>query len=394
MIPKLDFYQKKHELTSADEIRPGLDAMEEALEKLGHPERGPRFIHIAGTNGKGSTVAFMEAIARAHGLQTGSFTSPAITDLHDQIRLDGRPITEKEADAAFAEMRKAGISGLLTDFELLTAAAFLIFKNHQPDLIFLEAGMGGRFDSTNVVVPEASVITSIALDHTGFLGNSIKEIAWHKAGILKRGVPGIIGQLPEEGLDEVKRCAQETGAPLRIYGRDFQEVTGITTRLSGAHQAINLALAAEALKATGLVLDEHLLRKGAENAFVPGRFEEVLPGVYLDGAHNPAAAEALVRTIRERFGNETQVNLMIGILARKDFRQVIRILEPVAASVTFVDFADADAAPAVMLAKLTTLPVSTVSITGLDKGFFETQAKPLIITGSLSLISSIRPLFL
>ncbi|MGM9920395.1 MAG: bifunctional folylpolyglutamate synthase/dihydrofolate synthase, partial [Bhargavaea sp.] len=112
MIPKLDFYQKKHELMSADEIRPGLEAMEEALEKLGHPERGPRFIHVAGTNGKGSTVAFMESIAREHGLRTGSFTSPAITDLQDQIRLDARPITEKEADAAFAEMKKAGISGL------------------------------------------------------------------------------------------------------------------------------------------------------------------------------------------------------------------------------------------------------------------------------------------
>ncbi|KZE39990.1 hypothetical protein AV656_01550 [Bhargavaea cecembensis] len=394
MIPKLDFYQKKHELMSADEIRPGLEAMEEALGKLGYPERGMRYIHVAGTNGKGSTVAFMESIARAHGLRTGSFTSPATTDLHDQIRLNGRPITEKEADAAFAEMKKAGISGLLTDFELLTTAAFLIFKNHQPDLVFLEAGMGGRFDSTNVIVPEASVITSIGLDHTGFLGGTIKEIAWHKAGILKPGKPGIIGPLQPEALEEVTRVAKDANAPISIYGRDFTAIPGIHPGLSGPHQEVNLALAAEALKATEFPLDPEKLRTGAETAFLPGRFEQISPDVYLDGAHNPAAAEALVRTVREQFGYDAKVNLMIGMLARKDYQQVIQLLEPIAASVTFLDFPDQDAVPASTLAESATVRASILSISELSKGAVDRQQKPLIITGSLSLISMIRPVFL
>lgn len=394
MIPKLDFYQKKHELLSADEIRPGLEAMERALDQLDHPEQGMRYIHVTGTNGKGSTVAFMESIARAHGLRTGSFTSPATTDLHDQIRLDGRPITEKEADKAFEEMKNAGISGLLTDFELLTTAAFLNFKNHQPDLVFLEAGMGGRFDSTNVVVPEASVITSIGLDHTGFLGETIEQITWHKAGILKAGKPGIIGPLEPGALDEVTRIANEVGAPLSIYGKDFTAIPGIRPGLSGPHQEVNLALAAAALEAAGVPHDPEKLKRGAETAFLPGRFEQILPGVYLDGAHNPAAAEALVRTIQEQFGHEAKVNFMIGILARKDYRQVIQLLEPLAASVTFLDFPDKDAVPASKLAAAATVPASKLSFCELDKQALDRQQKPLVITGSLSLISLIRPLFL
>ena len=394
MIPKLDLYQKKHELMSADEIRPGLETMEEALDKLGHPERGPRFIHVSGTNGKGSTVAFMESIARAHGLRTGSFTSPAMIDLHDQIRLDGRPITEKEADSAFAEMKKAGISGLLTDFELLTAAAFIIFNNHRPDLVFLEAGMGGRFDSTNVIVPEASVITSIGLDHTGFLGDTIKEIAWHKAGILKPGKPGIIGPLQPEALYEVTRAANEAGAPVFIYGNDFTAIPGIRPGLSGPHQEVNLALAVEALKAAGIPIEPEKLKMGAESAFLPGRFEQIRPDIFLDGAHNPAAAEALVHTVKDRFGQEAKVRFMVGMLARKDYRSVIRILEPVAHSFIFLDFDHPDAAPANVLAACTDIPSEQIKATQIPQGRWAHEEMPLVVTGSLYLLSELRPHFL
>ncbi|WP_213422831.1 bifunctional folylpolyglutamate synthase/dihydrofolate synthase [Bhargavaea massiliensis] len=394
MIPKLDLYQKKHELMSADEIRPGLEAMERALARLGNPEKGQHFIHLAGTNGKGSTVAFMESIARAHGLRTGSFTSPAMTDLHDQIRLDGRPVTGNEADSAFAEMKKAGLSGMLTDFELLTAAAFLVFKNHQPYLIFLEAGMGGRFDSTNVVMPEASAITSIGLDHTGFLGGTLKEIAWHKAGILKRGVPGIIGPLQTEAFEEVKRVANETGVPISVYGQDFTAIPGIRPGLSGPHQHVNLAIAAEALKAAGIDLDPSKLKRGAETAFLPGRFEEISPGVFLDGAHNPAAADALVQSVKDRFGEEAKVRFMVGMLARKDYRSVIRILEPVARSFIFIDFAHSDAAPAHLLAACTKLPSVQINAEQIQQERWSPAEIPLIVTGSLYLLSELRHRFL
>lgn len=394
MIPKLDFYQKKHELMSASEIRPGLEAMERALAQLNNPAKGLRYIHVAGTNGKGSTVTFMESIARSHGLRTGSFTSPAMVDLHDQIRIDGQPITEYEADAAFAEMKKAAISGQLTDFEMLTAAAFLVFKNHQPDLIFLEAGMGGRFDSTNVIVPEASVITSIALDHTGFLGGTIKEIAWHKAGILKPGKPGIIGPLEPEAIEEIKQAATEAAAPLFIYGKDFNAIPGITPGLSGPHQQVNLALAAEALKAAGGEFDAVKLKKGAETAFLPGRFEQIRPGVFLDGAHNPAAAEVLVRTIRDRFGEEAKVHFMVGMLSTKDFRSVIRILEPVAQSFSFIDFDHSGASPAQLLAASTEIPSTQVDIRQIRQGRWTQDASPMIVTGSLYLLSELRPHFL
>lgn len=394
LIPKLDLYQKKHELMSADEIRPGLESMERALARLGNPEKGPRFIHVTGTNGKGSTVAFMESIARAHGLRTGSFTSPAMADLHDQIRLDGRPITAEEADAAFAEMKKAGLSGMMTDFELLTAAAFILFNNCKPDLVFLEAGMGGRFDSTNVVVPEASVITSVGLDHIGFLGGTIREIAWHKAGILKPGVPGIIGPLPDDAMDEVTRIAEEIGVPISVYGKEFTAIPGIQPGLSGPHQQANLAIAVEALKAAGISLDPSRLKTGAETAFLPGRFEEISPGVFLDGAHNPAAAEALVRTVREKFGGEEKVRFMVGMLARKDYRSVIRILEPVAQSFVFIDFAHSDAAPAHLLAACTCLPSATMKAEQIGESSWFREGSPLIVTGSLYLLSELRYRFL
>ncbi|SIT83315.1 bifunctional folylpolyglutamate synthase/dihydrofolate synthase [Edaphobacillus lindanitolerans] len=404
MIPKLDLYKEKYSIESADEIRPGLEAMEEAMQSLGHPEKTGRFIHVAGTNGKGSTVAFLDSIARAHGLRTAAFTSPAVTDLHDQITIGGEPISESGLDRAFSQIQSANLSGRLTDFELLTTAAFLAFREAQPDLILLEAGMGGSLDSTNVVDPEVSVITSVALDHTGFLGGTLSEIAAHKSGILKPGKPGVIGPLPEEAMEATVSSASKIGVPLHVYGRDFRldwrtftnsrTFCNLEPGLDGPHQRQNLALAIEALLLAGIRLEEAAVVQGAGSASVPGRFEEIAPNVFLDGAHNPAAAEALVRTVREKFGREAKVHFLIGMLARKDYQTVIRLLEPVAESMTFVTFPHGEAATADQLAAAASLPSRRITLGEVQKAERFATSAPTVITGSLYLLSAIRPLFL
>ncbi|MET3574627.1 bifunctional folylpolyglutamate synthase/dihydrofolate synthase [Bhargavaea ullalensis] len=404
MIPKLDFYKEKHQLESADGIRPGLEAMEEAMDALGHPEKCGRIIHVAGTNGKGSTVAFLDSVARAHGLQTAAFTSPAVTDLHDQIKIGGQPVSPETLDRAFRAIKSAGLSARLTDFELLTAAAFLVFKEAGPDLVLIEAGMGGRLDSTNVVDPAVSVITSVAMDHTGFLGSTLEKIASHKAGILKSGRPGVIGPLPQQAMEETERAAAKTGSPIRRIGRDFRldQDTFTNSRifrnvrpgLAGPHQRDNLALAIEALLLAGIPLEEEAVRKGALGASMPGRFEQIRPGVFLDGAHNPAAAEALVATIRESFGEKAKADFLIGMLARKDYAAVIRLLEPVARSLTFVSFPHEEAATAAQLAEASSMPSRQLSLEDVQQGKWAHGDAPAVITGSLYLLSEIRPFIL
>ena len=221
MIPLLNDYKEKWQVESETSIKPGLAAMKQALEKLQHPEQSLQVIHIAGTNGKGSTLTFIEQMARLHGLTVGKFMSPCIKDVHDQIQINETPISAKDMDNVFQQMAQAGISALLTDFELLTCAALLHFKQHKVELVLLEAGMGGREDSTNVVDPLVSVIPSIALEHTNFLGTTIDQIAAHKAGIIKQKKPVIVGRLPEEALAVVSAEAKKKQAPLTVLGKEI-----------------------------------------------------------------------------------------------------------------------------------------------------------------------------
>ena len=271
MIPKMNVYKERWGIDSDNSIKPGLDAVQEALSKMGNPERQLRVIHVAGTNGKGSTIAFMEAILKEHGFSTGVFSSPAIIDIHDQIRMNGEVITEEELDKSFRAMKEAGLSGLLTDFELLTVAAFLTFRRLAPDYVLLETGMGGLLDSTNVVVPLVSVITSIALDHTAFLGGTIAEVAEQKAGIIKKGIPVVIGPLPEEALNVVHAISNQQGSPLFMYGEQFgmkdDVFNGTETfqlagrKMKGPHQGVNAAVAIQSLLVSGIQLTEEAVSR-------------------------------------------------------------------------------------------------------------------------------------
>lgn len=356
MIPKLNEYKERFDIQSTNEIKPGLESIQTALQKVGNPEKGLRIIHVAGTNGKGSTVAFMESLLKEHEYTTGVFSSPAIHDVHDQIRLSGEPIMKEEMDKTFQKIKEAGISGTLTDFELLTVTAFVTFERLQPDYVLLECGMGGLLDSTNVITPLVAVITSIAKDHEAFLGNSIEAITEQKAGIIKPGIPVVVGEVPAEAEQVIRLKALDTKSEVFVYGKDFhmkEDTTFVGSmqvfiperKMKGPHQAINASLAIEALGKAGISLKEKQVAKGIAETSLPFRFQEIKPGVFVDGAHNPAAAKRLTETIQNHLPGE-KVDFVVGMLKTKDLKATLDELIPVAASFTFVTFPHPQAATA------------------------------------------------
>ncbi|GLC88422.1 bifunctional folylpolyglutamate synthase/dihydrofolate synthase [Lysinibacillus piscis] len=407
MIPGLNPYKERWHMQSDDVIKPGLAAIEEALVRLGNPEKQLQVVHIAGTNGKGSTLTFLEAIAQAHGLRVGKFMSPCIVDVHDQIQVDGQYMTVAEMDAVFQQMQEAGLSGVLTDFELLTVAAFLHFVTCDVDVALIEAGMGGLLDSTNVVLPMVSIIPSIALEHTQFLGNTLTSIAQHKAGIIKPSRPVIIGDLPNEAREIVVQTAQQQSAPLLTLHQDFDVldkqyvhhlkhlyVPKLEPLMKGAHQVNNMALAITAFIEIAALLHieikQEAIQQGVRQAKILGRFEEILPSIIVDGAHNPASAEQLVATIQQHYPNEP-ITMVVGILADKDVKAVLQLLEQVSDCFYFVDFNN----PRAMAAK-DMLALSNAAHKEIVEDyvwFLQQQSAAratTIVTGSLYLLTDIR----
>lgn len=405
MITGLEQYKEKWKVESDNGIKLGLEAMEQALELLSQPQRDTAFVHVAGTNGKGSTIAFLEAILREHGVTVGKFMSPCVLDVHDQIQINGEPILVCEMDELFQEMKSAGLSGKCTDFELLTCAALLHFKKKDVDIALIETGMGGLLDSTNVITPLVSVIPSIALEHTNFLGNTLTDIARHKAGIIKQGVPVVIGNLPPEALAVITETAAEKEAKLLMLGADFVvkddgyvyenlKLNAIARKMIGEHQAHNMGLAittfvlvAERLT---ILLNEEAIKKGVANATLAGRFEEVLPSVYFDGAHNPASVEKLVETIKQYFPRKN-IEFIVGMLTDKDVDTVLRQLETVSTTFTFVNFDN----PRAMKAKDLIQKSRAVDrrITHDPIGYLQEpkdERTIVIATGSLYLLSLLR----
>ncbi len=403
MIPKLDEYKKKWSIASEDDIKPGLEAIQQALSMLNNPEKDLKIIHVAGTNGKGSTIAFIESILQEQGYSTGVFTSPAIHDIHDQIRLNKRSVTGSELNLAFEEMKFAGISGLLTNFELLTVAAFCTFRNLELDYIIVETGMGGTFDSTNVVEPLVSIITTISIEHTQYLGTTIAEIAKHKAGIIKRGTPVVVGKIPKEALNVIQNVAEKQSSACYTYGIDYsisssnpETFSGIRNLvfdsrcMKGPHQAVNAAVGLEALLAIGIDLDDSSIISGIANATMEHRFQEVLPNVFVDGAHNPAAAKALAKTIENEFPGE-KVDFYIGVIQGKDIVKMLEELYPVANSFSFLTFDHRQAESAEKLLELCKHEKKSVTIT--KNGtiiLVKRNDRKIIVTGSLYLLEGLK----
>lgn len=336
----------------------GLDNISGLLLSAGSPQESFRSVHVAGTNGKGSTSAMIESILRTSGVTTGLFTSPHLVSFTERIRINGVEISEGEVIALAAEVREiADAAGLSpTFFEVVTAMAFLHFKRAGVQWAVIETGLGGRLDSTNVIHPEVSVITPVSIDHCEFLGNSMKEIAGEKAGIIKKNVPVVCGPQTTEALAVLAAKAREKSSPLFGYGADFHsrmdsesfdgitftyrgksEYRGLVLPLAGGHQIVNASLA---IRTVELLSDRYPdlrcdVRGGLAAVKWPGRLELIRedPPVLIDGAHNPDAAAVLSNHLKKMLSAYKKIVLVIGIMADKDIDGIMRELLPVASEI-------------------------------------------------------------
>ncbi len=328
------------------------------LDKLGRPQRCPRYIHIAGTNGKGSVTAMIASMLHAAGLKTGMYTSPSLEDFRERIAVDGAVIGKDDLcdlatglESVVEDLAASG-SERPIEFELITAIAFMYFRQTKCDFVSLEVGLGGQYDATNVIVPEVSVITTIGLDHTEILGDTLTKIAGEKAGIIKPGVPVVTGVREREALNVISARAEQASARLYAAGQDFawEEVSSgldgqvitvsgpgfeyrdLFVPLLGRHQQTNAAVALTAMhiaKARGaLDFNEQAIRKGMSSVRWPGRLEVMHrdPLVILDGAHNPEGAAVLSDTIRgiER----ARLICVMGVLGDKLYPSMVGSIAP------------------------------------------------------------------
>ncbi len=400
-IKKFNIYKNKWNVESETAIKPGLESIRKALSVLHNPQDKHKIIHVAGTNGKGSTIAFMREIAKEHGYTYGSFTSPSLIDVHDQIQLNGHNVTEAQMDRAFEKIYEAGLSGTLTDFELLTVVAFLVFQEIELDILFIEVGMGGRFDSTNVLKQSIGIIPSISIDHTNFLGETIEKITWHKAGILREHGKLLIGALPEDAKRIIFQEAADKKAEVIELAYDiimnedafiYKDVnfSELQPSMLGNHQFSNMALGITALLEAGFLLQEEKVRAAVKNTSLLGRMEKVDDRTYMDGAHNLASISALVESVKKNFADK-KVHFIVGMLKDKDYTNMLRKLEEVGTSFEFVRFHHERALSPEVLYNISTN--SDKSITEkVEKISLSNPSENsvTIVTGSLYLITELR----
>jgi len=329
----------------------GLDRMRRALARLGDPQARFTAVQIAGTNGKGSTAAMTEAVLRAAGLRTGLYSSPHLSRFTERIRIAGR---EVEGDRLAALDRLVVATEVpLTYFEVATALAFLAMAEAGVEVAVLETGLGGRLDAVTTCVPCATAITSIGLDHTGYLGTTLPEIAGEKAGIMKPGVPCFVGPVPAAAGDALERAAAAVGAPLYQAGREAFSMPTFPIALAGAHQRQNAALAVVlarmAGRRLGRMIDDAALASGLAGVRWPGRCERVGDDLLLDCAHNEDGARALAAALAE-LAPGRRVALAVSIVDDKDPAGMLAALAPVAAAVVTTRSDNPRALPAAALA--------------------------------------------
>ena len=335
--------------------KPGLERISRLCEKLGHPERQLRFIHVAGTNGKGSFCAMTESILRAAGYSTGLFTSPFIKCFNERMRVNGENIANDELVELVELVRPIADSmeDKPTEFELITAIAFEFFRRHNVDVVVLEVGLGGRLDSTNVIQsPLLSVITGIDFDHTELLGNTLQAIAAEKGGIIKHGVPSLYGGAASSACGVLSALAGVRHS--RMYSTDrsllkvhsysldgtvfhFGDLKELKIPLLGTYQPLNAATVLTAVeilnRETDLQISEEAIRQGLSRVRWEARFEllkEADPIILYDGSHNPDGATNAVKSI-EAYFPEQRVNILTGVMGDKDFDAIIEVIKPVTA---------------------------------------------------------------
>lgn len=351
-------------------IKPGLKRMEWMMERLDYPEKSLKAIHIGGTNGKGSTVTYLRSILQEAGYSVGTFTSPYIEQFNERISLNGTPIKDEmivqlanDIYPLAVELEESELGGP-TEFEIITAMAFAYFgRVHPVDIVLFEVGLGGRFDSTNIIIPIFSIITNIGLDHTAILGDTYEEIAFEKAGIIKPKKASISAVKQEQAIQVIKNKALEVNSELYLLGSEFfvkdhmstpeGEVFTVKTPFTeykeleilmvGKHQTENASLAVmgvEKLNREGIfVINEEHIYSGLKKAYWPGRFEVLSkePVVVIDGAHNEEGVVALVSELERRYSDK-KINIIFAALSDKKLDKMIMNLDGVASKITFVDF--------------------------------------------------------
>ena len=333
---------------------PGLSRIDTLLGMLGHPERAVKYIHITGTNGKGSTCAMLAAILRQAGYKTGLYTSPYIFRFNERMQINGTPISDDALCALVEELQPLAdsMADHPTEFELVTAMALTWFARERCDIVVCEVGMGGEFDATNVIPsPEAAVLTNIGLDHTAVLGDTVEQIAATKSGIIKPGCHAVLYPCAPSVRDVVAARCRAAGAPLTVA--DFGAIQSVSDSLDGqvfhfgayrslhlpllgAHQLRNAAVAltaVEVLRRRGWHISEDAVRRGLASVTWPGRFQVVRrrPTVILDGGHNPQCMESLAAAIREYLPGQP-VTVLTGVLADKDYPAMLAALDTQAAA--------------------------------------------------------------
>ncbi len=409
-------------------MKPGLSRMEWMMERLGHPKNKIKAIHVAGTNGKGSTVSYIRNILQEAGYTIGTFTSPYIETFNERISVNGKPISNDEIVSLLQrikplaeELEKTELGGP-TEFEVITAMALYYFgENTEIDFVLMEVGLGGRLDSTNVINPLVSIITSIGFDHMNILGDTIEEIAGEKAGIIKPNVPVITAVAQQEAIEVISNKAIEENSPFFRLGQDFfildhhsndGEVFKVKTQnktfqnlqisMKGTHQVRNASLAVMAvhlLQNSGAIqVGDSELAEGLEKTKWIGRFEEISknPLVILDGAHNPEGINSLTDTIGTHLKGK-EIHIIFSALSDKKLDGMIGQLEKVAKTLTFTTFEYPRAASTGELyanssasEQIDTVDNWQEAVEGGLKRVSSDEHAALVITGSLYFISEVR----
>ncbi|HEU0114403.1 MAG TPA: cyanophycin synthetase [Thermomicrobiales bacterium] len=398
------------------------------MAALGDPQRGPAMLHVAGSKGKGSTTAMLDAVLRAGGRRVGRFTSPHLHSFRERIAIDGEPVTESSF-AALAATATAGAErverdapafGRVSTFELLTAMGFLAFAESACDAAVIEVGLGGLYDATNVVDPLVSIITRIDLEHVAVLGDNLAAIATQKAGIVKPGRPVAVSPQPAEAAEVFVATAARLGSPLLLGGRDWRiegdaasfrasgpwgDYADLQLGLPGAYQLENAGAAVAALwlaNGAGLAVDEAAIRAGLAAARWPGRFERIAAAgaeIVLDGAHTPAAATALAASLAAAYSGR-RAHVVLGVSKDKDAAALARALAPVAASFVATRSANPRAADAMAVEQAiaaagldlpTTRAAPTADALALALARAGRDERPLVVvTGSLFVVADAR----
>ena len=332
--------------------RPGLERTEKLLGMMGNPQNKLKYIHVAGTNGKGSVCSMLSTVLRKAGYKTGLYTSPFVRYFNERMMIDGQMISNEELSEITEYVKQFAdkMEDLPTEFELITAIAFEYFSRNKCDIVVLEVGMGGRLDSTNIInTTVLSVITGIALDHTAFLGDTLGKIATEKAGIIKQNTPVVYGGKSLEAYDAISKVAKEKNAilhtatdsefaniefSLRGCTLDTPRFKKLFVSLVGDYQPSNIATALKCLsvlKGVGMKISEEAIRNGMAEVYWPARFEIINeePLMIYDGAHNPEGLRACVDSIKRFFGDK-KVNIISGVMADKDVNSMLPVIAEVA----------------------------------------------------------------